>query len=421
MSSDIIKLSRNTENAPINSVSTQTVAFSHYNNISAQLPVDPKTGEIVAGDIKDQAKQCLANLKAIVESIGHVMDDVVKINIFLKNISDIDALDEVYATFFQSYFPTRTTIAIEALPMNNALVQIDAVISNGEGTPSQKPCDLIKVVRNTENAPKNSTSTQTVAFSHYNNISAQLPVDPKTGEIVAGGVKEQTGQCLKNIKAILESIDVPFDDIVKINIFLKNLSDIEAVNKVYTTFFPDAAIARTADYMPARTTVAASALPMNALVQIDAVVSHGDGTPPQAVEDRHGIVIRANNTENAPKSPLYTQTVAFSHYNHIAAQLPLDPQTNAMVAGGVKEQTEQCLKNIQAIVKSVEHVMDDIVKINIQLKNIADTDAVNEVYTTFFKSDLPARTTVGVSAIPMDSLVQIDAVVSNGEGTPPQA
>ena len=46
-------------------------------------------------------------------------------------------------------------------------------------------------------------------------------------------------------------------------------------------------------------------------------------------------------------------------------------------------------------------------------------DAVNEVYTTFFRSDLPARTTVGVSVIPMDALVQIDAVVSNGEGTPP--
>ena len=63
--------------------------------------------------------------------------------------------------------------------------------------------------------------------------------------------------------------------------------------------------------------------------------------------------------------------------------------------------------------------MDDTVKINIALKNIADVDAVNEVYTTFFKGDLPARTTIGVSAIPMDALVQIDAVVSNCEGTPP--
>jgi len=464
MSGSIIKLSRNTENAPKSSVSTQTVAFSHYNNISAQLPVDPKTGEIVAGDVKDQAKQCLANIKAIVESIDHVMDDVVKINIFLKNISDIYAVDEVYATFFQSYFPTRTTVAVAALPISHALVQIDAVISNGEGTPSPSPspssiekaCDLIppfsmrnyqsqnfmrdqtrvrvesnpaaavprseqpgKIVRNTENAPKSSVSTQNVAFSHYSNISAQLPIDPKSGQMVAGGVKEQARQCLKNIKAILESIDVPFDDIVKINIFLRNLSDIQAVNEVYTTFFPDAGIARTSAYVPARTIVVASALPMDALVQIDVVVSHGDGTPPQAVEDRHGLIIRANNTENAPKSSLYTQTVAFSHYNHIAAQLPIDPKSDQIVAGGVKEQAGQCLRNIKAIVESVDHVMDDVVKINVQLKDIADIDAVNAIYTTFFNGDLPARTIVGVSAISMDALVQIDAVVSNGEGTPP--
>jgi reactive intermediate/imine deaminase len=463
MSGSIIKLSRNTENAPKSSVSTQSVAFSHYNNISAQLPVDPKTGEIVAGDVKEQAKQCLANIKAIVESIDHVMDDVVKINIFLKNISDIYAVDEVYATFFQSYFPTRTTVAVAALPISHALVQIDAVISNGEGTPSpspssiQKACDLIppfsmrnhqsqtfmrdqtrvrvesnpvaavprseqpgKIVRNTENAPKSSVSTQNVAFSHYSNISAQLPIDPKSGQMVAGGVKEQARQCLKNIKAILESIDVPFDDIVKINIFLRNLSDIQAVDEVYTTFFPDAGIARTSAYVPARTTVVASALPMDALVQIDVVVSHGDGTPPQAVEDRHGLIIRANNTEDAPKNSIHTQTVAFSHYNHITAQLPINPKSGQIVAGGVKEQAGQCLRNIKAIVESVDHVMDDVVKINVQLKDIADIDAVNTIYTTFFNGDLPARTIVGVSAISMDALVQIDAVVSNGEGTPPK-
>jgi reactive intermediate/imine deaminase len=411
MSSDIIKNLRNTENAPNNlGPYTQTVAFSHYNNISAQLPIDPKFGKMVAGGVKEQAKQCLANIKAILESIDHVMDDVVKITIFLKNLSDIEAVDEVYTTFFKSDLPTRTTIEVAALPMN-ALVQIEALISNGEGTAPQDSCDLIKVSRNTENAPKGLYS-QTVAFSHYNNISAQLPIDPKTGKIVAGGVKEQAGQCLNNIKAILESIDHVMDDVVKTTIFLKNISDIEAVNEVCAKFFPS--------YVPARTTIAASALPMDALVQIDTVISHGDGTPPQLPEDTRLLVIEASNTENAPKVP-YSHTVAFSHYNHISGQLPLDPKTGKMVVGSVKEQAGQCLKNIKAIIESVDHVMDDVVKINICLKNIADIDAVNEVYTTFFKSDLPARTIIGVSAIPMDALVQMDAVVSNCEGTPPEA
>ena len=412
MSNDIIKNSRNTENAPICAMSTQTVAFSHYNNISAQLPIDPKSGKIVGNDVKEQTKQCLANIQAIVESVGHVMDDVVKITVFLKNILNTEAVDEVYTSFFPGSRPTRTVVEVAALPMGSALVQMDALISNGEGTAPQAAVELIKVSRNTKTAPKTALAKQTVAFSHYNNLSAQLPIKPETNEVVIGGISEQTTQCLNNIKAILESINHKMEDVVKTTIFLKNIADIDAVNQVCAKFFPT--------YVPARTVVNADALPMDALIQIDTSISHGDGTPPQLEEDTKFLIIEANNTENAPKAN-YSHTVAFSHYNHISGQLPLDAKTNEIVAGGVKEQAAQCLNNIKAIIESVDHNMDDTVKINIQLKNIADLDAVNEVYTTFFKGDLPARTVVGVSAIPMDALVQIDAVVSNCEGTPPQA
>lgn len=413
-------VARNTENAP-KSIGpySQTVAFSHYNNLSVQLPIDPKSGKIVGGGIKGQAEQCFKNIQAILESIDHVMNDVVRITVFVKNIKDIDPVDQVYRIFFPTYVPTRTTVAVAALPMD-ALVQIEALVSNGEGTIPNAPQagNLIKLINNTTSAPVCTLSAQTVSFSHYNNLSAQLPIDPKTGRLITGGVKEQTQQCLKNIKAILNSIDVPFDDIVKVNIFLKNLSDIEAVDEVYTTFFPDSAIARAVAYVPARTIVAVSDLSMHALVQIEAVVSHGDGTPPQAIEDRHGIVINANNTENAPKNSLSTQTVAFSHYNHISAQLPINPKTGKMIAGGVKEQTEQCLKNIKAILESISHGMEDVVKVNIFLKNITDSNLVDEVYTTFFPNGIPARRTVGVSALQNDALIQIDVVVSNAEGTP---
>lgn len=135
--------------------------------------------------------------------------------------------------------------------------------------------DIIKIIQNTENAPnKLGPYTQCIAFSHYNNISAQLHVYPKSGKMITGGVKEQARQCLNNIKSILESIDHPINDIVKITIFHKNLSDIDLIDEVYSTFFPN--------YVPARSTVSVSALAIDALVQIEAVVSHGDGTPPEA-------------------------------------------------------------------------------------------------------------------------------------------
>ena len=125
-------------------------------------------------------------------------------------------------------------------------------------------------------------------------------------------------------------------------------------------------------------------------------------------------------TPLAPSST-FSQTVAFSHYNHISAQLPLDPITGDIIVGGVKEQTAQCLKNIKAIVEGVGHVLSDVVKINIVLKNIEDINVVDEVYKEFFPKGIPARRTIGVSALQSDALIQIDAVVSNAEGTPPGA
>ena len=405
---------KNTTNAP-KSIGpySQAVAFSHYNNFSAQLPLDPKTGAIVAGGVKEQARQCFENIKAIAESIDHALDDVVRLTVFVTQIADVAGVDQVFASFFPGYVPTRTTAAVAALPLG-VLVQIEALMSHGEGTIAGAPQagDLIKVARNTDKAPQSAFSTQTVAFSHYNNLSAQLPLDPKTGALVAGGVKEQAGQCFSNIQAILESIGHVMDDVVRITLFVQNISDLDAVQEVYKTCFPG--------YVPALTAVAVAALPMDALVQVEAVVSHGDGTPPQPPEDTRHIVIQANNTDNAPQG-LGSQTVAFSHYNHISAQLALDAKTGDIVAGGVQEQAAQCLKNIKAIVESVGHGMADVVKVNIALKNISDMDAVDEIYTGFFPGGVPARRTIGVSALPGKALIQIDAVVSNAEGTPPKA
>lgn len=399
---------------------SHAVAYSHYNHISAQLPIDPKTGAIVAGGVKEQAKQSFENIKAIVTGMDHVMSDIVKVTVYVTDIKAIDHVDEIYKSYFPTYVPAQTKVAVANLPMG-ALVQIEALVSHGEGTIPNAPQsgDLIKLTNNTPNAPVTSLSSQSVAFSHYNNLSAQLPLDPKSGRLIVGDIKEQTRQSLTNVKEILKSIEVPFDDIVKVNLFIKDLADIEVVDEVYRTFFPDSGIARAVAYMPARTIVEASALPMDALIQIEVVVSHGDGTPPQLIEDRHGIIIEANNTKDAPISSLSTQTVAFSHYNHIGAQLPLDLETGDLVAGGIKAQTEKCLTQIKTIVESVDHLLEDVVKINIHLKNIDDIDEVDEVYKTFFPDGIPARTTIGVSKLSKDALIQMDAVVSNAEGTPP--
>ena len=420
MSDPNVVVARNTDQAPVSDLYSQTVAFSHYNNLSAQLPIDPATGAIVAGGDAEQAEQCFKNLQALVESIGHDMNDIIRVSIFLADIMDLNAVEKVQASFFPTYQPARTVAAVDALPQG-ALVFIEALVDNGEGTQSVPQAgDLVKLTNNTHAAPYDAGSTQTVAFSHYNNITMQLPLDPGTGRPILGDVAAQTAQCLANVKAILTSVDVPFDDIVKVTIFVKNLADSSVVDDVYKTFFPDSGIARAVNYLPARTVVPVKDLPYHCDVAVEAVVSHGDGTPPQAIEDRHGLIIEACNTDAAPKCPLATQSVAFSHYNNISAQLPLD-LSGKLIDGTVAEQTAQCLAYVKAIVESVDHAVEDIVKVNVYLADIADLAAMNEAYAAFFGDHKPARKVVGCGELPFGARVMIDAIAGNWEGTPPVA
>ena len=420
MSDPNVVVARNTDKAPMSDLYSQTVAFSHYNNLSAQLPIDPATGAIVAGGAAEQAEQCFKNLQAIVESIGHDMNDIIRVSIFLADIMDLNAVEKVQASFFPTYQPARTVVAVDALPQG-ALVFIEALVDNGEGTQSVPQAgDLVKLTNNTHAAPYDAGSTQTVAFSHYNNITMQLPLDPGKGRPRLGDVAEQTAQCLANVKAILTSVDVPFDDIVKVTIFVKNLADASVVDEVYKTFFPDSGIARAVNYLPARTVVPVKDLPYHCDVAVEAVVSHGDGTPPQAIEDRHGLIIEACNTDAAPKCPYATQSVAFSHYNNISGQLPLDLD-GKLIAGGVAEQTAQCLAYVKAIIESVDHAVEDIVKVNVYLADIADLAAMNEAYVAFFGDHKPARKVVGCGELPFGARVMIDAIAGNWEGTPPVA
>ncbi len=420
MSDPNVVVARNTDKAPVSDLYSQTVAFSHYNNLSAQLPIDPATGAIVAGGAAEQAEQCFKNLQAIVESIGHDMNDIIRVSIFLADIMDLNAVEKVQASFFPTYQPARTVAAVDALPQD-ALVVIEALVDHGEGPQTVPPAgDQVKLTNIPHAAPYDAGSTQTVAFSHYNNITMQLPLDPGTGRPILGDVAAQTAQCLANVKAILTSVDVPFDDIVKVTIFVKNLADASVVDDVYKTFFPDSGIARAVNYLPARTVVPVKDLPYHCDVAVEAVVSHGDGTPPQAIEDRHGLIIEACNTDAAPKCPLATQSVAFSHYNNISAQLPLD-LSGKLIDGTVAEQTAQCLAYVKAIVESVDHAVEDIVKVNVYLADIADLAAMNEAYAAFFGDHKPARKVVGCGELPFGARVMIDAIAGNWEGTPPVA
>jgi 2-iminobutanoate/2-iminopropanoate deaminase len=88
---------------------------------SGQTPLDPATGDLVAGGIADQTAQCFDNLFSVLASAGLGGDDVVKVNVFLTDMADFAEMNAVYATRFNEPFPARTTIGVASLPLGASI------------------------------------------------------------------------------------------------------------------------------------------------------------------------------------------------------------------------------------------------------------------------------------------------------------
>lgn len=97
---------------------------------AGQIPLDPKTGNLVEGGIVPQTRRVLENLKAVLAAGGSSLDRVVKATVFLKNMSDFPAMNEVYAEYFGGSKPARSTVAVTELP-RGALVEIDLIALAG--------------------------------------------------------------------------------------------------------------------------------------------------------------------------------------------------------------------------------------------------------------------------------------------------
>ncbi|WP_413814411.1 RidA family protein [Caproicibacter fermentans] len=121
----------------------------------------------------------------------------------------------------------------------------------------------------TEDAPKAiGPYSQATGFEKLIFTSGQLPLNPRTGKFVNGGIEEQTRQSLMNLKAVLAADGSDFSHVIKTNVFLNSMDDFAAMNRVYAEFF-------TGEF-PARSAVQVAKLPMGALVEIEAVACRSD-------------------------------------------------------------------------------------------------------------------------------------------------
>jgi 2-iminobutanoate/2-iminopropanoate deaminase len=105
---------------------SQAIKAGEFVFAAGQIAIDPATGQLVSGDIKAQTDRVLKNLSAVLSAGGSSIDKVVKTTVYLKNISDFPAMNEVYGTYFKDTPPARATVGVAALP-RDALVEIEVI------------------------------------------------------------------------------------------------------------------------------------------------------------------------------------------------------------------------------------------------------------------------------------------------------
>lgn len=116
-------------------------------------------------------------------------------------------------------------------------------------------------------------------------------------------------------------------------------------------------------------------------------------------------------TEKAPK-PVgpYSQAVKAGGFLFIAGQIPINPETGALVEGDIRAQTRQVLENVKAIVEAAGGSLNDVVKVTVYLRDMGDFGAMNEVYSEYFSDSKPARAAVEVSNLPKGAAIEVEAI-----------
>lgn len=105
---------------------SQAIVAGGFVFASGQLPIDPATGEFAEGGIKEQTRQSLTNVTHVLAETGIDLSHVVKTTVFLSDMANFAAMNEVYATFFSEPYPARSAVAVKTLP-KNALVEVEVV------------------------------------------------------------------------------------------------------------------------------------------------------------------------------------------------------------------------------------------------------------------------------------------------------
>ena len=336
------------------------------------------SGRLVAGDIRAQTKQVLDNLARLARSAGSQMSQVASVTVYLKNVADFAAMNEVYRTYWPADPPVRTTI-IANLIMPEALVEISMVaLRTGADRQVVHPAGWIR-----------SANPYSYGIKSGNTLflAGLVSRSGKDNAPVPGDMAAQTKTVLDNAGEILRVASMTCADVVSSRVFITDRAAFQDMNTAYRAYFPTDP--------PARATVKAGLIAPQYLVEIALT----------AVKDADRAALTTPNADGTPgrSNPNLSSAIRVGNRLYVSGMLG-NTNTNK---GDATVQTRETMVRIGRTLKAAGFDWADVADGVVYLTNLKDYAPMNEGYRGFFSKGFPARATVEAGLVSPDGLVEI--------------
>jgi len=335
---------------------------------------------LAKGDVRAQTRQTLDGIAKTLKAGGSSLANAASVTVYLRNAADAGAMNEVYATYFPSNPPARTTVAVTQ-PLANAdgLVEISmiAVADGGERT----------VVHPEGWAKVPSPYSYGIKSGNTLFLAGLVSRNGKDNANVPGDITAQTKTVLDNGAAILKQAGMSFADVVASRVFITDESAFQAMNAAYRPFFSDTP--------PARLTVKSGLTSPDYLVEIGMV----------AVKDPIRTTVTTPNADGTPGRPSPNLSSAI----RVGNRLYLSGITGSTQAnrGDAKAQTAEVLARVGRTLQAAGFGWGDVVDSTVFMADMTKFADMNESYRGTFAKDFPARATVGLPPVGGDTLVEM--------------
>jgi 2-iminobutanoate/2-iminopropanoate deaminase len=338
--------------------------------LSGVLAVDSQGR--VTGDVRAQTRAVLERIGATLASDRRTLKDAVAVTVYLKHASDFAAMNEVYKTFFaEAAPPTRTTVEAN-LMVPEALVEI-SVIAAAEGT-SRRVLHPSSWLRSPNPYSYAIEAGDTVFLS---GLVARNPAD---NSAIEGDMSVQAHAVLENAKALLAAAGLGMEHVVSARVYVTDLSQFDAMNRVYRTYFPKDP--------PARATVRSNLMHASNVVEMTFVASR---LPKQVISG------------SGPANPNLSAAIRCGSRLYLSGMLGL----NAQPKDDARVQTVATLQQIESVLERAGFSWADVADTLVYLTRTESFPSMNDGYRAVLRPPYPARATVEAGLAAPDGLVEI--------------